>query len=375
MKDVEKTNVERPSSSKRLRRRKRNFNIYAVVVLLLALTAGITISYTFLFNISEITVSGESDMYTAEEIVDASGIKEGDNLLRLDPKKSEQAILDKLLYVETASVDRDFPSSLEIKVTRCEPAFNISYDGGTLLISKKGKILSDNGFITDGLPIIYGFEPALTTAGKMLKSNNQHKNDALSEFMLSLSKKDDLGVLSVDMSDEFSIVVNYKNGMIFRMGNWSDVDYKLSLAGNVMNDESVKGKKGYLTMIGKNQCSFRTTKEPVKESGSVESPTQPVTDADGNPIKGENNPDQEKLFEDSNNGNGANNGGADGQGYAAPGNDYGYDSNNYGYDGNNYGYDNNNYGYDNNNYGYDDSNYGYDESGNYDYGWNSEYDY
>ena len=84
MKDVEKTNVERQNSRKRIRRRKRMMNVYGLVVFLLAVTVGITISYTFLFNINEIRVSGQSDMYTAEEIVEHSGIKKGDNLLRLD---------------------------------------------------------------------------------------------------------------------------------------------------------------------------------------------------------------------------------------------------------------------------------------------------
>ena len=152
------------------------------------------------------------------------------------------------------------------------------------------------------------------------------------------------------------------------MGNWSDVDYKLRLANNAMNDESVKGKKGYLTMIGKNQCSFRTTNEPVKENTKVEAPTEKVTDADGKPIKGENNPDQEKLFEDSNNGNqqqfaqdgnqpGANDWNNSGNDNNSYGNDWnGYDGNDYGnewngYDGNDYGNDWNSY--DGNNYGND----------------------
>ena len=92
-------------------------------------------------------------MYTAEEIVEASGINKGDNLLRLDCEKSEQRILDKLLYVETAVVDRDFPSSLDITVTKCIPAFNMKLrQRRTLLVSKKGKILADNGFIPTDCP-------------------------------------------------------------------------------------------------------------------------------------------------------------------------------------------------------------------------------
>ena len=69
-------------------------NVYGLVVLLLVLTAGITISYTFLFNINEIRVAGQSDMYSAEEIVAASGINKGDNLLRLDCEKSEQMMAE-----------------------------------------------------------------------------------------------------------------------------------------------------------------------------------------------------------------------------------------------------------------------------------------
>ncbi|MBR5684340.1 MAG: FtsQ-type POTRA domain-containing protein [Ruminococcus sp.] len=300
MKDVEKTSVERQNSRKRIRRRQRWTNVYVLVVILLALTAGITISYTFLFNISEIRVAGQSDMYTAEEIVDASGIKEGDNLLRLDCKKSAQRILDKLLYVETADVDRKFPSSLEITVTRCIPAFNVNYGNGTLLVSKKGKILADNGFITPDLPIIYGLDPADKTPGKMTASENKHKNEAFEALISSIIKMGDGKIMTVDMSDEHNIMVKYKNEMIFKMGNWNDVEYKLTLAENIMNTEDVKGKKGYLTMIGTNQCSFRPSDGPVAVPGSPEAVTEPITDEYGNPIKGERDPAQEAEFEKRN---------------------------------------------------------------------------
>jgi len=276
-------------------------NVYGLVVLLLVITAGITISYTFLFNISEIRVSGESDMYSAEEIVIASGINEGDNLLRLDTKKSAQKILDELLYVETAKVKRDFPSSLEITVTRCIPAFNVSYEGGTLIVSKKGKILASNDFITEGLPVILGLDPSEISPGKPVASENEHKNEAFHELISTMVAMGDDNIAIVDMSDEHSILVQYKNDMIFKMGNWNDVEYKLNLAKNVMNDDTVKGKKGYLTMIGTNQCSFRTSDSPASNPGIIEPTTQPKTDEYGNPIdeigSGERNPEQEADFD------------------------------------------------------------------------------
>ena len=103
------------------------------------------------------------------------------------------------------------------------------------------------------------------------------------------------------MSDEHSIIVNFKNGIIFKMGNWSDVEYKLNLAETVMDDDDVKGKKGYLRMIGSNQCSFRMTDGPVITVGKTEPTTEPATDEYGNPVvRGEQNPDQEAIFNRAN---------------------------------------------------------------------------
>lgn len=362
MKDVEKTNVERDNSRKRMRRRSRKMSIYGFIVAAFVIAGGLAISYTFLFNISEIRVSGESDVYSAEEIVAASGINEGDNLLRMNTKKSEKLILEKLLYVETAVVDRDFPTSVEIKVTRCVPAYNVSYEDGTLLVSRKGKILADNGFVTDGLPIVYGYEPLEKTPGKVITSNNKHKAQALLEF---LDNSEGSKIASVDMTDEFSVIVNYKDGMVFKMGSWDDVTYKLSLAESVMNDETVKGKKGYLTMIGTNQCSFRTSEGSVEKPGITAPTTQPATDAEGNTVQSgqisiENDPEQASIFDQYNeNATSQNDDSAD-DGY-----DSGADDGVIFDDGSNSG--------DNSDTGYVEGGY-YDDNGNYIYG-GDEYGY
>lgn len=323
MKDVEKTNVQRKNSSKRMRRRRRKMNVYGLIVILLVLTVGITVSYTFLFNISEIRVSGESDEYTAEQIVSASGITKGENLLRLNARKSEQNILDNLLYIETADVDRNFPSSLEITVSKCIPAFNVCYDMGTLLVSRQGKILADNGFLTEGLPVFYGYDPEVTTPGKVLTSKNEYKDEAFLEFISKMNSTEENIIASIDMSDEYGIQINYSNGIIFKMGNWTEIDYKLNMANEVMNDDNIKGKSGYITMIGSNQCSFRSNNQASNTPETTETTDlQGATDANGLPIndniqggevndsndslsqnttaQGEYNSEEEELFREHN---------------------------------------------------------------------------
>ncbi len=281
MNDVEKTNIERQNSGKRMRRRKRMMSVYTAVVILLVAVVGVTMCFTFLFNIDEIVVSGESVTYSPAEIVESSGIRAGDNLLRLDCKKAEQKILDERLYVETAEVHRDFPSTLRINVTRCIPAYNIQYANGVLLVSRKGKILADNNFYTDteNIPVIYGFEPADTTPGRPLVSSNDNKNEVFKQFISRFDHDDNTTISSVDITNEYAITVSYRSGLLFKMGNWSDVEYKLDLAQAAMEDEAVKGKKGTLMMVGSKQCSFR----PSGEADEAVTTTV-VTDENGKPV-------------------------------------------------------------------------------------------
>ena len=340
MKDVEKTNIERGNSGKRMRRRRRNMNIYIAVVLAIALVAFMTMSYTFLFNIQNMVVivlSGEDSDSKEEsdrkgnEVAEASGIKIGDNLLRINTEKSAESILEKVLFVEKAEVNRSFPSTLEIKVDYCVPSFNVEYNGGVLVVSKLGKILERNNFITDGLPTISGIKPVTVEEGQQLYAEEEHKNTALTELMASVSG--DSGISGINISDEFSIVINYSNGTIFKMGNWNDAEYKLTLADTVMRDGSVNGKKGYLTMVGSNQCTFRTSNDPAGLAGSEQ---QFPTDSEGNTIvpeiKEEVNPEQEAIFSEFNSRANENNTIESGDNtYDYTGNEYNYDYN-YDYD-------------------------------------------
>lgn len=364
MNDLDKIDIERQNSGKRIRRRKRMMSVYVIIVVLLVLTIGITMCFTFLFNVDKIIVSGESETYTEYKIVDVSGIRAGDNLLRLNTENAEKLILDELLYVETAQVHRDFPSTIRITVTRCIPAYNIQYDDRVLLVSRQGKILSDNDFYTDidNLPIIYGFEPDSTESGTALESSNQNKYDAFMQIISRFDRDDNTDIQSIDLTNEYNIIVNYRNGIVFEIGNWSDLEYKLDLAQTVMSDENVRGKKGYLTMVGSNQCSFRSNGE-TETTTTATTTTGTGTSADTSTttvttVVVETEYTEDYGYDDDYNYN---------YDYDDDYNydyDYGYDDGyyddyNYGY-GDDYYYDDYNYGY-NDGYYYEDYNYGYDD--------------
>ena len=76
---------------KKRRRRKQNLSLYYAAIFFLFSVVGIILSLTVFFNVKEVTVTGDS-IYTNNDIILASGIQTGDNLVRLSSSKTEKKI-------------------------------------------------------------------------------------------------------------------------------------------------------------------------------------------------------------------------------------------------------------------------------------------
>lgn len=277
MRDVEKTGVHGEKNMRRIRRRDRGKSLYAILVFLLAVGLIVTLSMTVLFNIESIEVTGDAKMYKAEEIAQATGISTGDNLLRIDTKKAEQKALDSLINVEEISVTRQFPNTLLIDVKKCVPTYNIKYDFGTLVTSKSGKIIENAMNPQEGLVTITGFSASEPVVGKWITSEDQRDMKILTSFM-KLINAGELAypIRSVDMSKPHNIIVNLDDRFEFDMGNWDEIDYKITFAQTVISKHPAD-KEGYLTMIGNKEVSFRNKGDVERETQPTEAPTDPLT--------------------------------------------------------------------------------------------------
>ena len=280
MRDVVKTNVKREQNSKRRRRRRRHLSFYFFLVIILVAGIGVLLSVTLLFNIKNIVVKGDVD-YTDEDIIRVSGIGYGDNLVRLDSKKASESILSSMIFIEKAEIDKQYPDTLVINVSRCIATADIEYDGGYLIVSANGKILDKSDTRSEELLLVQGFEPADETPGTYLKSIDSQKDGIFYELFDSIKSDNDHEIVSFDITDKYEISVNYGNKIFFDMGNSNDISYKLDLAATVLNDLS-GDKEGYMTMIGSNQISFRDKSDAEKKSSNkipIKEEDMPLTEA------------------------------------------------------------------------------------------------
>ena len=170
MQDVVKTNVRRQRSSKRKRRRNRRHTAYILLVILLVLAIGGALSMTLFFNVRDIVVINETDT-PDEKIIELSGIRMQDNLVRLDTAVAAETVRANVVYAEKVTVRKVFPSTAEITVEKAVPVANISQSYGYLLVSESNRVLEElKGEPREGLIIIYGYNPAEGSIGMVLRS-------------------------------------------------------------------------------------------------------------------------------------------------------------------------------------------------------------
>ncbi len=279
MQEIVKTNVKRQQSSKRHHRRTRYHALYFVLVVLLVLGVGVSLSMTLLFNITTIEVTNETQ-YAQEDIIRLSGIEAGDNLVRLDTAVAAESIRASLPYAETVTVKRKFPSTVEITVTEAVAVANVEYSHGYLLISASNRNLETIGEPVADLLIVKGFDPANDVPGAYFTSREPGEDDVLRAITAATIESGVENVYAIDIAKHYNVVVYYENGNVFEMGNYTDAVYKLRLADATMK-ELTEGRIYRLRMVGDNQISVLsegaaevvTTTAPEETGTSTETTT------------------------------------------------------------------------------------------------------
>ncbi len=171
------------------RRRRRGssgflYKLLSVLVICGCLVAALTL----FFRVDTIVVTGQS-RYTAQEIQEASGIQQGDNLLLLNKYNASGSIAQQLPYIEEIRIHKELPETLRIEVRECETPVAVVQDGFTWLISSSGK-----GKIVDQLDASAAGDYAQVTGCTLLAPSIGSEVVLGSEF--SLQQESLLGLLS-----------------------------------------------------------------------------------------------------------------------------------------------------------------------------------
>ena len=140
------------------RRRGRFSGLYKALSILLA-AAAVVLACVVFFRVNSVEVSGNV-RYTAKEIIEASGIETGDNLIALSRSRVSASICTKLPYVANVNIKKVLPDGVVLRVSERVAAASVESAEGRWLISAQGKLLEKDAGVSRVVSI-----DGLTAAG------------------------------------------------------------------------------------------------------------------------------------------------------------------------------------------------------------------
>lgn len=283
--NVKKVNIENKNSQKRNRRRRRNMLGYYFLVAVLASGIAAALSVTLLFNVREVEINGiDGSSYSEEELVDSSGIKRGDNLVRMNTEKTEKKMLESLLLIDDVSIKKSFPHKVTMDIVPSVEKAYVECSGGYVLISENWRIIGQKESPeNENLILVKGFECASTEEKTILSSNDRDKDEILRNILDEIDRQKIENMVSVDISDKYDIELNYDNRIKIKIEKPDDVEYKLKYAYKIITDELRENKNGYLIYRNSLGYSYVSAEEYNRINSTIGVDFPQVTEADSEP--------------------------------------------------------------------------------------------
>ncbi len=395
MKDVVKSSPnEQFGADESKGRKNRNGSMagYCAIAFVFVSLVLLVLCLTVFFKVKNVEINGLT-LYREDQIMGVGGIINSENLVRTDTKLIEQRLKENLVFIESAKVEKKYPSTLIVTVTEAEKAADILQDNSYWVVSASGRVLEKaNPKPTGGIPVVKGFELDASNVGDELKSKDKNKLRIYNELMSCIKKIDMKKINEIDMTQRSSIVMNYDSRVTVELGGTVELEYKLGYFKSVLEDKLDKDFRGRLIYNGSDsgisalpEGAGSSGEDSKTASGQEEKDEDVKTAQDDPPERIEdygymkNNPAAgTSPGTGSNNANTGNNRSGNANNAGTQNGGINYNNNNYNNNAAGYGYNsanggnNNNYNAGNGNGGYD-VNAGTPASGGYTYDPNAAY--
>ncbi len=259
-------------------RRERALRTFYFLLVVVMLSVLVTLSLTVLFKIENISVVGD-EIYSKEQIIAISGLKTGENIFRTNTSAAKQKIEEALSYVESATVRRKLPATIEIEIKKAMPCAAVRTTGQYAIISKTGKVLDVNVTIPEGTPVFEGITVKNAEPGKMLETEREDDLKVLMNIVTVLENSQFYDIDYIDLSSLYNIELMYNDRIIIQVGSSTDLEDKLATAKYILENNIGPEEKGTLDVSMTERSESRFRPQAIQSQASSE--TQPEEPGQG----------------------------------------------------------------------------------------------
>lgn len=238
------------------RKQRGRFALLYKLLSVLAICGAIVAALTLFFRVGTISVTGEN-RYSEAEIIEATGLKTGDNLFLLNKYAVKEDLLKKLPYITLVRINRVLPDTLEIDVTESEAALAVVREGEAWLVSPEGKLVERRTADAAGeFGRIEGCEllsPAVATFLE-LTAERGAQQESLLALLRALDEQELIPqVRSISLDDPAVLRMTYTERFRVELPYGADYAYKLRTLRAILDSGRIESNEtGVIRMTGEN---------------------------------------------------------------------------------------------------------------------------
>ena len=272
---------------RRLQKLKRKMIIFLFFVV--AVSATITVFKAPFFNIKEIVCVGYERL-SEEEILKKAKVIKGDNIFitNLGDIKENLAAIP---YVSESNARRIFPNKIKVWVRECKPSFVVKNGNKYAVCDVNTKVLEITEENKENLGIVTFSETLEAKPGEKLIDTDDKKNAKIIECISSL---ENLGLLNmtsaIDFTDISDIIILYDNRLKIKLGNTTDIGYKMKFIAEVIRDSISEFERATIDYTGEKLYVSQFEEEKPQNPEAVEEKTTDTDEkkSDEQMVKGKN---------------------------------------------------------------------------------------
>ena len=228
---------QRNSARRRSRRRRqrqreyRRTGIFARVLVMLAVVAAIVLGVAIFFRVNTVEVQGNI-IYSQEQVVEASGLEAGDNLLMVNRAAVAGSIKARMPYVRDVSVSPVMPDTVVIRVAESELAALVRSDiGEQWYLNTEGRVLGSTleGFRGQVVELT-GFTVVAPKAGQPAAAS-EGQTENMEAALMVLRELEGTGIIgemtALNAEKVYDLLLYCGKRLEIQLGSPDQLEYKI----------------------------------------------------------------------------------------------------------------------------------------------------
>ena len=227
------------------RRRKSKSAVIYIPLAIVIVSSLVILGASVFLRVIEIEVTGALK-YKVDEIIMASGISVGDNLLFLDRGGAAKSIQAAMPYINDVSIEIQIPDKVRISVSESIALATITDQRGVLVIDSAGRVLDITDRAPDGLIEIRGFTPVNSVEGNALRAETRDETRlrCLLEVMdVIVSAGIEGDVSFIDVSNIVYLNFQYHERFNVMLGSTDNIRYKMGTLFDIVTETEASRPK------------------------------------------------------------------------------------------------------------------------------------